>query len=233
MQCLWCATPFFEKISWQYVFGQSTSTLICEQCNKKLEEITGEICEKCGRPFANLDPQFRNRNLCTDCIKWNERDGALTKNRSVYVYNDFLQEVIAKWKYRGDAELVKLFSGPLQKSARQLQVDVVVPIPLSEERLYERSFNQSKLLAEQLPYPILEALIRPANASKQSKKSRKERLNTEESFQLVPSNRDDLNNKAVLIVDDIYTTGATLHAAAEVLKRNGATDIFSITIARG
>ena len=233
MHCLCCHTHFFEKISWEYVFAKAPSSPICEQCSKKLEEVTGEICEKCGRPFSALDPQFRENNLCVDCVRWNERDSALMKNRSLYVYNDFLQEVIAKWKYRGDAELVKLFTEQLQKCAKQFQVDLVVPIPLSEERLYERSFNQAKLLAEQLPYPLLEALTRPESSSKQSKKSRKERLNTEERFQMVPSFLYDLQNKSVLLIDDIYTTGATLHAAADVLKGNGATNIFSITVARG
>ena len=233
MRCLSCHTHFFDKMSWEFVFAQAFSSPICEQCSKKLEEITGEICEKCGRPFAYLDPQFRDKNLCADCIKWDERGSALTKNRSLYVYNDFLQEVIAKWKYRGDAELVKIFTGPLQKCAKQLPIDLVVPIPLSEERLYERSFNQAKLLAEQLPYPLLEVLTRSENSSKQSKKSRKERLQTEERFQMVPSFLYDVKNKSVLLVDDIYTTGATLHAAADVIKGNGATDIFSITVARG
>lgn len=205
---------------------------LCEECTKKLENITGDLCEKCGRPFLNLDAKYRKGDLCNDCVRWGE--GALTKNRSIYVYNEFLQEVIAKWKFRGDAELVKLFWPELQNLVKQFEIDVVVPIPLSKGRLYERSFNQSKALVEGLPYPIIEALMRPDEATKQSKKSRKERLHREERFQMVPSFLYDLQGKTVLLVDDIYTTGATLYSAANTLKeQGGAGPIFSITVARG
>ncbi|QOY37020.1 ComF family protein [Anaerobacillus isosaccharinicus] len=232
MHCLSCHSPFIEKISWQHVFGISVPRQLCEECTKKLEKITGDLCEKCGRPFLNLDAKYRKGDLCNDCVRWGE--GALTKSRSIYVYNEFLQEVIAKWKYRGDAELVKLFRPELQNLTEQFEIDVVVPIPLSKGRLYERSFNQSKALAEGLPYPIIEALMRPDEAEKQSKKSRKERLHREERFQMVPSFLYDLQGKTVLLVDDIYTTGATLYSAANTLKeQGGAGPIFSITVARG
>jgi competence protein ComFC len=230
MRCLWCHQTFFEKASWQYVFGMSTPSLVCEMCNSKFEEITGEICEKCGRPLMNLDPQFREGGECTDCVRWEKQGGALTYNRSIYLYNDFLQEVIAKWKYRGDAELVKVFSEQLLKLAKQIHPDIVVPIPLSTERLYERSFNQAKLIAECLPYPIVEALQKPVENRKQSKKSRVERLGQADHFQVI---RCELAGKSILLVDDIYTTGATLYSAAALLKQNGAKKVTSITIARG
>lgn len=234
MHCLTCQQTFFEKISWQFVYAMTTPAIICEVCTEKLTEIDGEICRKCGRPFARLDPQYRTGELCADCIRW--QSDALEKNRSLYVYNDFLQEVIATWKYRGDAELVKLFWGPLQKAAKQFSVDVTVPIPLNETRLYERSFNQAKLLAEGLPYHVVEALQRPQESLKQSKKNRKERLNEEgreQKFQIVPARFDDIQGKTVLLVDDIYTTGATLYAAAAVLKANQAAHVYALTVARG
>lgn len=230
--CLCCNEGFFEKISWHYICGLTIPSPICEQCSEKLEEIIGDICEKCGRPFKSLEPKFRENNICTDCIKWNEHSGALQKNRSLYVYNDFLQEIIAKWKYRGDAELVKLFRAPLQKAATQLQIDVVVPIPLNSERLYERSFNQAKLLAEQLTYPIVEPLLRTNNTVKQSKKSREQRLHQHTTFQIDFTSATKIKNKAVLIIDDIYTTGATIHSAAQLIKEHGAKTINSLTVAR-
>lgn len=234
MHCLTCKQIFFEKISWQFVFGIATPAIICEVCSEQLTEIEGEICLKCGRPFAQLDPQYRTGQLCADCVRW--QSDALEKNRSVYVYNDFLQAVIATWKYRGDAELVKLFWEPLQKAATQFPVAVTVPIPLNETRLYERSFNQAKLLAEGLPYPVAEVLQRPQESLKQSKKTRKERLyqvGRGEKFQFVPALLNDIQGKSVLLVDDIYTTGATLFAAATVLKANGAVHVYALTVARG
>lgn len=230
MNCLWCHAAFVEKVSWRYVFGKTTSLQLCEQCHDRLVEVNGDICEKCGRPFSYLDVQYRHGDLCHDCLRWGET--ALVKNRSVYIYNEFLQEVIAKWKYRGDAELVKLFWPSLQKLARKFEgVDVVVPIPLNTERMYERSFNQAKALAQGLSYPLMEVLVRPDEAAKQSKKSRVERLHQGERFQVVQPHQ--LHGKHVLLIDDIYTTGATLHAAANVLKQHRAATISAITVARG
>ncbi len=233
MYCLWCHENFFEKTNWKFVFAQSKESVICQQCHSKLVAIEGEICEKCGRSFRNLESQFRHENICYDCIRWG--GGTLVKNRSLYVYNHFLQEIIAKWKYRGDAQLVKLFLPGLQKLANQFEnVDIVVPIPLSKNRQYERSFNQAKALAEGLTQPLLEPLTRTEEAAKQSKKGRKERLNREEKFQLLPSFPYDLQGKTVLLVDDIYTTGATLYSAATVLKEHArVANIFSVTVARG
>lgn len=228
MYCLWCHTPFIERTNWQYLFGLSTTTQLCQQCSTRLVKITGDICDKCGRPFRNLEPKHREGNLCIDCVRWGE--GALAKNRSLYVYNEFLQEVIAKWKFRGDAELTKLFTTELQQLAKSFgQIDAIVPIPLSAERLYERGFNQSKLLAEQIEFSLLDALAKPIHLPKQSKKSRKERIQQENQFQITKA---EITNKTILLVDDIYTTGATLYAAAEILKKHGANAVYSITVAR-
>ncbi|OIJ22359.1 hypothetical protein BKP45_06910 [Anaerobacillus alkalidiazotrophicus] len=233
MNCLWCHEYFIEKVCWHYVFGLSTPPVVCERCREELELILDDdICDKCGRPFRHLASEYRQGNLCNDCVRWGDR--ALTKNRSLYVYNEFLQEVIAKWKYRGDSEIAKLFCPSLKRCANEFgMIDAVIPVPLSDERLYERSFNQAKMLAEALPYPLVEILKRNDRSTKQSKKSRKERLEGEERFQMVPSFPYDLQGKTILLVDDIYTTGATLHSAANVLKENGAATIFSLTVARG
>lgn len=234
MHCLTCHQTFSEKISWQFVYGLTTPAIICEICSEKLIEIQGEICLKCGRPFARLDPQYRTGDRCADCVRW--QSDALEKNRSVYLYNDFLQTVIATWKYRGDAELVKVFWPPLQKVAKQFSIDVIVPIPLNQTRLYERSFNQARLLAEGLPYNVVEALQRPQESLKQSQKTRKERLIQEdqkEKFRIVPELLNDIQDKKVLLVDDIYTTGSTLYAAAAILKANGAAHVCALTVARG
>ncbi|RXJ02290.1 ComF family protein [Anaerobacillus alkaliphilus] len=229
MHCLWCHSSFVPKTNWQYLFGITTKTYLCPQCSKRLEEIQGPLCDKCGRPFNHLEPQYRQENLCTDCVRWG--DGPLTKNRSLYVYNDFLQEVISKWKFRGDAELSKLFTPQLKKLIKQLEpFDFIVPIPLSYERSYERGFNQAKLLTEGLQYPIVEALVKPINSTKQSKKTRSERLEQKELFHI---SSVDVTNKTILLVDDIYTTGATLYSAAKILKEHGAKKVFSVTVARG
>lgn len=233
MNCLLCHDEFLEKSNWQFVFGLTNPSLICDLCSAKFEKVEGELCKKCGRPFSLVEPSYRRGDLCRDCTRWVDQEGALEKNRSLYVYNEFLQEIIAKWKYRGDAEIVKLFWQPLQELSRSFQVDAVVPIPLNHQRYYERSFNQAEALAEGLAHQIVRALVRTDEASKQSKKNREDRLQQEGKFIIDLSHVPQIHSKSILIVDDIYTTGATVYAAAKILIENGAAQVNSVTIARG
>ena len=231
MKCLWCHESFMEPISWRSVFSVTSESYLCETCSQQLNPIQTDICNKCGRSFKD--------DLCNDCIRWNEhiewRD-LLVKNRSLYQYNSFLKEVIAKWKYRGDAELVKIFAEPLRLLAKNEFSDseVVVSIPISEKRLYERTFNQSTLLAQLLPYPFVDGLSRPFEQAKQSKKGRKQRLQLDDDrFQMKKEAIPNLMGKVVLLIDDIYTTGATIHLAAKQLREYGAKAVQAITVARG
>ena len=189
----------------------------------------------CGRPFAGLEPSHRQGRLCTDCVRW-QADGewkdVLTKNRSVYMYNEFMKEVVALWKFRGDYVIIQAFE---EEFCREFyrhfdHTFLIVPIPLSAERLYERGFNQAKALAELLALPIHDILTRH-HLEKQSKKSRRERLQTENVFQF--SGKMPLQDKHIVLIDDIYTTGTTLRHAAKVLLKAGAASVSSFTLARG
>jgi competence protein ComFC len=197
--------------------------------------INGEICDMCGRPFAGLEPSHRQGRLCTDCVRWQEDDewkDVLTKNRSVYMYNEFMKEVVAIWKFRGDYAMAEAFQEEFRREFYRHfdHTFLIVPIPLSAERLYERGFNQAKALAELLNLPIHDILTRH-HLEKQSKKSRRERLQTENVFQL--SEKTSLQDKHIVLIDDIYTTGTTLRHAAKVLLKAGAASVSSFTLARG
>ena len=145
------------------------------------------------------------------------------------MYNDFLKEIIARYKFRGDYILAKAFSLFIKERLKDKHFDYLVPIPLSGERLYERGFNQSAALIHEAGYTAKELLQR-IHSEKQSKKSRQERIHQKQVFELLPA---DIKNKSILLIDDIYTTGSTLYHAAKVLKTGGAASIYSLTLARG
>ncbi|MFG6495422.1 ComF family protein [Fictibacillus sp. UD] len=233
--CLFCHESYSETWSWQALFGLVNSPLLCQDCEGKLELIKGKICRICGRGFSLFPEQYRQGDCCFDCIRWEEDptwNGVLQQNRSLYVYNDFLQEVIAKLKYRGDAEVVKTFY-PVAKTAfsKISRNAIVVPIPLSEERQYERGFNQAQLLARGISAQPHLLLKRKTHEEKQSKKNREGRmLQKENPFEVVETEKVQKQN--VLLVDDVYTTGSTLRYAAKVLLEAGANEVSSITLAR-
>ncbi|WP_318246450.1 ComF family protein [Rossellomorea aquimaris] len=121
------------------------------------------------------------------------------------------------------------FSQTIKTYLAEVEYDLIIPIPLSDERLYERGFNQSTVLLE-------EAEVRPStiltrlHSEKQSKKTRSERLLQEQVFRLAES---DVRGKTILLFDDIYTTGTTLRQAAKLLREAGADAVSSLTLARG
>nr|WP_309098555.1 ComF family protein [Fredinandcohnia onubensis] len=231
--CILCHNYFEEVDSWATLFSLVEPDPLCSTCSDKFEKIEGELCEKCGRPFSGVAEEHREGNLCYDCVRW-EKDphfqSVLTKNRSIYLYNDFAKEVISLYKFRGDFVISSIFKTPLKKAFNTHfnSSYLVVPIPLSNERLYERGFNQAKALAGLLGVPVHEVLAR-THLEKQSKKGRSERIAGENVFRLT----DEVHGKDILLVDDIYTTGSTLRHVGKVLLEAGAKSVSSLTLMRG
>lgn len=225
--CLLCNEEMRQELSWKSVFLKVTEKVCCDTCNAKFEMITGDRCRICSRTLAESQD-----SLCYDCIRW-ERDsmwsGCLSSNHSLYIYNDFIKDIIAKYKYRGDYALAGAFAPYLKQHLAKMEFDCLVPIPLSGERLKERGFNQAKGLAEMAGYSCYDLLMR-THSEKQSKKSRDERMNLAQVFKILAEK--EVRGKHILLIDDIYTTGSTLRHAAKVLKQEGANDVKSITLAR-
>lgn len=235
-QCLWCDNEVRQPVSWHYIFGLSEKHLLCEDCRGGLRALIAPLCEICGRPLAELEAAYHKDGVCYDCVRWKDSSWAnvLYKNRSLYHYNTFLKEVMARYKFRGDAVIAEGFGFELKRLYDQeFKGKIIVPIPLSKERLYQRGFNQALLLATQLETPICEALHRPVHELKQSKKSREQRVRQKEPVFQASEMISEIKGEEVVIIDDIYTTGATIRQAASVLKAGGAASASSLTLARG
>lgn len=215
-------------MNWIKVLTSSDNLLLCKPCSEKLTFIKKPHCDKCGRPSQ--------KNVCLDCHAWNEYYGGedpLDYNHSIFLYNDLMQGLIAKWKYRGDYVLGNIFKAQIKKTFTEAfswinkDETILLPIPLSDERMIERGFNQAEMLASFLPVKSANILLR-SYSEKQSKKSREERIKSENPFSL-----NKKINKTVILVDDIYTTGTTLRHAASLLKRAGCKKVYAYTLVRG
>lgn len=232
-RCLLCHEIILPAIGWGALFSREKEQPVCPSCLAKFEKITGERCRLCSRPLQQLAEQFRRGDLCNDCLCWEvdlEWGGFLDKNISIFHYNEFLKETIARFKFRGDYVIAKAFAEPIKMAFSQQQLpNLLVPIPLSDERFYERGFNQAEAL-------LIESGLTPAHlltrihTEKQSKKSRTERIHVPQVFQI--SHDISLERQMVTLIDDIYTTGSTLRHAAKLLKGAGAERIESLTLAR-
>ncbi|MCL6574080.1 MAG: ComF family protein [Bacillus sp. (in: Bacteria)] len=230
--CLICNGSILPAIGWRAIFSTEKEQVICTNCAGKFEKIEGDTCRICCRPFRLVDDKFRDKDLCHDCFRWEENpewQNFLMKNDSLFLYNDFLKEVIAKYKFRGDYLLAKVFAETFKEKLTQMVGDTFVPIPLSKERLYERGFNQAAALLIESGFTPKDILTR-IHSEKQSKKSRDERIHLPQVFKV--DSGIYLEGKRVVLIDDIYTTGSTLRHAAKLLKKAGATSVQSLTLAR-
>ena len=218
--CLYCERFINRNETWARIFTIEKNKWLCTNCETQFKRITGTVCQYCSRPHQ--------REFCSDCKYWNKKYyGVFSGNRSIFEYNEFMKEYMNQYKFRGDYILVKYFATILQQMFQQYKEYLFVPIPLSKQRLYERGFNQAEAIIKEANFPVTSVLMR-MDEEKQSKKNRLERIKMTQSFSVI----ENVKQKNILLTDDIYTTGATIHQAALQLKEAGAGEIRSITIAR-
>lgn len=224
-RCSVCANSLARPISWTYLGIGRVTPGLCQTCLDAFVRIKAPLCRHCGRGLTIEGEEKR----CPDCVTW--EGGPLIWNRSLAERNPWLTEVIYRFKYRYDYEVILGFQSLVQAAIKDCLDEqtavVLVPVPLSQERLRVRKFNQALALAEMAGLKIDQCLSR-METEKQAKKSRQARFAASNPFRLahLPA------ATTVLLIDDIYTTGVTLHHAAEVLHAAGVEKIYSFTLAR-
>jgi ComF family protein len=147
--------------------------------------------------------------------------------------------LIAHYKFNGEAGWARCFatlmrSAPWMEPALE-EADVLVPMPLSSQRLAERGFNQALLLARALAPARTDArlLLRVRHTAAQAVLDRKERLdNLKGAFAVDPLHASQLRGKHVAIIDDVMTSGASLFTVAQALRQAGARRITALVLAR-
>lgn len=200
----------------------------------KIGFIARPFCARCGVRF---DIPVDDDDVCPAClVKSPHFDAA----RAAVVYDDTSRDLILAFKH-GDAMHLVTTLGPwVARAADEFQgnVDMVMPVPLHRWRLLARRYNQAGVLGRFIargwgvPF-VHDALIRVKRTESQGHKTRAERLkNVAGAFRVPVQMRAQVKGKRILLVDDVYTTGATVNACARALKRAGAGAVYVATIAR-
>ena len=210
---------------------------ICCPCEKKLQLIAEPRCKKCSKPIENDQNEY-----CSDCER---KDYHFDHGYSLWVYDSIMKKSISDFKYRYKKEYARYYIEKIVEgygdTLNRLAPDVLVPVPIHKSKYRERGYNQAEILAngiaKELNLPVMpDLLIRNKKTLPQKQLSDKERLkNLQEAFILNDKALSDYPKmlKRVLLVDDIYTTGSTIEACANVLIKNGIKEIYFITLCIG
>lgn len=218
MNCCLCDQALRFVPSWRGIFLYEPPELVCQLCRNEFSKITGPGCKFCGK---------EGEAICRDCLYWEEhgyRD-LIHSGKSLYRYNDAMKDWFHQYKFLKDVLLAQVFAKDLRETLAHERA-VVVPIPMNDEKLRERSFSQvdQLLLAANIPYRhLLEKC-----GETLGEKTRQERMATKQLFRL----NGEAVPKQLLLVDDLYTTGTTMRQAAKTLQEAGAESIRILTLIR-
>lgn len=199
----------------------------CGFCNQRIKE--DYTCKKC------------KKNLEYICIKESIKNTSLDYFDfcvCAYSYEGLVREKILAFKFKNKKYLYRSLSERLIEILQQYQkiIDVIICVPISWKRYIERGYNQSDLLAKWIAFKLKKqrlkfVLLKRKNNLKQSTLSQSERIiNVMGSYYVLQ--KEKIQGKIILLVDDILTTGATVNECSKVLKENGAKEIIVATVAK-
>ena len=200
-------------------------------CARRLSFVEEPYCMRCGKPVGE-DAEY-----CADCTNTVH---LYDEGRAALIYDEYASKSIYRFKYNGKREFApfygKVMYERLGRKIRSWNADAIVPVPVHRSRLKKRGYNQAYLIARELSkrlaIPVLERLVVRTSATGAQKEldAAARQNNLKKAFK-VAQNVVKLNT--VLVVDDIYTTGATVDAMAGCLKDAGVKKVYYVSLCIG
>lgn len=222
-ECVLCRSPLVDPHT------------LCISCFSNLSFVMDPVCEDCGYPLPDLEV-FR----CASCMI---KQPLFDKARTTLIYDDASKAMILRLKHCDSIDFAIPLARLLYHQHREIlhNVDYLIPVPLHRWRLWRRRYNQSTLIAralthmmegvEEAPKLLCHTLLRIKSTPSQGKHSTSARhKNMQGAFAV--REKEVLVGKSVALIDDVFTSGATVKACVRVLKRAGVREVVVLTLAR-
>lgn len=206
-----------------------TKFQLCDKCFYGLEKLDVELCEKCG------DKVLVGNKICDHCKTF---DYHFDENRSYCYYSDASSKIVKRFKYSHKKFYAKHIAELLMQNNNYFKnVDIITFVPINKKRLNERGFNQAEEIAKEISVltniEVLNLLEKSNDSKHQAGLKKKDRLeNLKGSFSAVHENAEKIKGKVILIVDDVFTTGATLSECSRIIKKLKPKKIKTLTFAK-
>ncbi len=206
---------------------------VCASCWRDIRFIERPYCEVLGLPFS-YDPG--PGMLCAQAIA---HPPVFDRLRAAAIFDGAARNMVHGLKYRDRGDLAPIMAGWMERAGRDCldRCDAILPVPLHRTRFVLRKFNQSAELARHLAKrtgkPYLPAtLVRTKRTKRQvGLTARAREDNVRAAFAVAAGHEADVLGKRIVLIDDVYTTGATVSAATRALKKAGAAEVHVLTFA--
>ena len=220
MNCLLCGQTTKSDLTFSHLLLlKNERNYLCIACDSTFEKIGEDHCPNCMK----IDVSIK----CQDCKLWCKEEIQVS-HKAIFTYNQAMKDFFSRYKFDGDFLLRKVFAPVLANELKKYRGYEFVVIPLSPERLLERGFNQVEGLVEAAGFSFQDLLgKREEKAS--SSKNRSERLATEIPFYI---KTEAPLPKKILLIDDIYTTGATINRVKRLFEEAGVLEVKTFSLVR-
>ena len=206
---------------------------LCAKCWNGFNWISNPKCFKCGYPFpADLD--LGPTPMCPHCAA-GEND--LDFIRSACVYDDFSKNIMLPFKHASNLKYQTIMSRAMINALHDLNldIDIVMPVPLAWRRLFKRGYNQATLLARPIAKHFgavldVDSISRKYKPDMGHKNAKQRRENVRGVFKVVDP--DKIRGKNILLVDDVMTTGATFYELNRILRKAGVSAVYAVSFCR-
>jgi len=200
---------------------------LCNKCWKSIVFIDCATCARCGYPFSQ-DVFDNESDVGLECFECQRIKPLFNIARSVCNHGDIISSIISKLKYHDEIHIAHFISQTIYRlyNEMNLSVDIICPVPMDKKSLTKRMYNQSYLIAKKfaslvkMQHTLIpNLLIKNRITSRQVTLDRQRRLNNmKNSISINKRYAKLLSGKTILIIDDVFTTGATMQECARAIK---------------